>query len=220
MPQNDEAAAFLARVAELPPGLGVSLDAVLQPSLDDEAQLRKLFAQDKTNARLSDPHVGLVDVFEAPSDIRVTRARVVQDESDLFDKYVMPLPAEKRRKEGTPCMVENLEEFKQNWSIFTEGSLSLLTNWDNVIAAGGAIQACLTPVPDNYKVSKRALRKHFHSNAYPSSDVDLFLYGLTPAQAEIKINEIYEAVRDSVPWDTTCIRTKHTGPLTFSVSVV
>lgn len=29
-------------------------------------------------------------------------------------------------------------------------------------------------------------------------------------QAEVKINSIYEAVRDSVPWDVTCVRTKHT----------
>jgi hypothetical protein len=29
-------------------------------------------------------------------------------------------------------------------------------------------------------------------------------------QAEAKIKQIYEAVRDSVPWDVTCIRTKHT----------
>jgi hypothetical protein len=29
-------------------------------------------------------------------------------------------------------------------------------------------------------------------------------------QAEVKMNEIYEAVRDSVPWDVTCVRTKHT----------
>ncbi|KAG7089895.1 hypothetical protein E1B28_011529 [Marasmius oreades] len=28
--------------------------------------------------------------------------------------------------------------------------------------------------------------------------------------AEIKIMEIYEAVRDSVPWDVTCVHTKHT----------
>jgi hypothetical protein len=29
-------------------------------------------------------------------------------------------------------------------------------------------------------------------------------------KAERKIVAIYEAVRDSVPWDVTCVRTKHT----------
>lgn len=210
MPQNAEAAAFLSRVAQLPPGPGVSLDDVLKPSLEDEGDLRKLFAQDKTNSRLSDKYVGLVDVFDAPSDIRTTRARVVASEEDLNAKYIMPLSEERRRKEGTPAMVDNLDDFKKNWAIFTENSLSQLIDWNNVIAAGGSVQACLAPVPDSAKTSKRALRKYFHSRAFPTSDVDLFLYGLTPEQAEVKINAIYEAVRDSIPWDVTCIRTKHT----------
>lgn len=33
-------------------------------------------------------------------------------------------------------------------------------------------------------------------------DIDAF-------KAEVKINQIYEAVRDSVPWDVTCVRSKH-----------
>lgn len=210
MPQNAEAAAFLSRIAQLPAGPGVSLDDVLKPSLADEAELRKLFAQEKTNSRLADPHVGLVDVFDAPQDIRTTRARVVANEEDLDAKHVMPLSDERRRKEGSPAMVDSLEEFKKNWAVFTEGSLSQLTDWSNVIVAGGSVQACLAPVLDSAKASKRALRKYFHNKAFPTSDVDIFLYGLTPDQAEVKINKVYEAVRDSIPWDVTCIRTKHT----------
>lgn len=210
MPQNTEAAAFLSRVTELPPGPGVSLDEVLKPSLADEAELRKLFAQDKRNSRLSDPYVGLVDVFDAPEDIRKTRARVVKDGEDTDAKYAMPLHEERRRKDGEPAMVDSLEEYKRNWAIFTEGSLSQLLDWNNVVVAGGSVQACLAPVPDSEKVSKRSLRKYYHSRAFPTSDVDVFMYGLTPEQAEAKMNAIFEAVRDSIPWDVACIRTKHT----------
>ena len=212
MPQTAEAQAFLARIAQLPPGPGVSdlLSQALQPSLDDEAQLRKLWATEKTNARLRDPHVGLVDVFDAPDDIRKTRARVVTDEADLFAHHILPLAEDRRRKEGEPCMVASLDEFKKNWGLFTEGSLSQLTDWNNVVAAGGSVQACLAPLPESAKASKRAMRKYLHNTAFPTSDVDLFLYGLTPAQAEVKMQQIYEAVRDSVPWDVTCVRTKHT----------
>ena len=74
MPQNKEATQFLSHIAILPKG-NVSLDVVLQPSLDDEANLRKFFATDKGNVRLKDIHVGLVDIFAAPSDIRTTRRR-------------------------------------------------------------------------------------------------------------------------------------------------
>jgi len=177
-----ETNSFIARIAALPAGPGVSLDAALQPSLDEEAELRKLFATDRQNSLLADPHVGLVDVFDAPDFIRTTRARVVQGNEDLSAKHVMPLSEENRRKEGTPSTVADLEEFKKNWAIFTEGSLSQLVDWNNVVAAGGSVLACLTPLDQEDKISKRATRKHYHSNAYPTSDVDLFLWGMTPEQ--------------------------------------
>ncbi|PFH47159.1 hypothetical protein AMATHDRAFT_7033 [Amanita thiersii Skay4041] len=212
MVQSLGAQAFLSRIEALPGGPGVSLDEALKPSLEDEVELRRLFAADRSNQRLSDPYVGLVDVFAAPASIRTTRARVVKDnqEGDLNAKYVMPLTSENRRKEGEPCMVADLAEFKKNWGVLTEGSLSQLVDWNNVVAAGGSVLACLTVLAEGDKVSKKAMRKFYHATAYPTSDLDLFLWGLTPLQAEKKIIMIYEAVRDSVPWDVTCIRTKHT----------
>ena len=96
---------FISRLQALPPGPGVSLDDVLEPALDDETQLRKLFATERQHDRLADPHVGLVDVFDAPDVIRTTRARIVQGPDDLSARYAMPLDEAKRRKEDTPCMV-------------------------------------------------------------------------------------------------------------------
>lgn len=182
MQQTPEIESFLSRIDALPGGPGVSLDAALQPSLDDEVALRKLFASDRQNPRLVNPHVGLIDVFDASAAIRTTRARVVEEKEDLNAKYVMPLTQENRRSEGAPAIVANLEEFKQNWSIFTEGSLSQLIDWNNVVAAGGSVLACLTPLDEEAKVSKRAIRKYYHSNAYPTSDVDLFLWGMNAEQ--------------------------------------
>ncbi|KAK7469254.1 hypothetical protein VKT23_003740 [Stygiomarasmius scandens] len=218
MPQGEEAQAFLNRICALPRGPGVSLHEALRPSIEDEAELRRMWAQDKLNARLKNPYVGLVDVFDAPADIRTIRARVVTEKDDMCDiqgadedsKYVMPLSAADRKKEGEACMVNDLEEFKKNWGVFSENSLSQLMDWNNVVAAGGSVLACLQPLPEEAKVSKRAMRKYYHGSAYPTSDVDLFLWGMTPEEAEKKIVTIYEAVRDSVPWDVTCVRTKHT----------
>ena len=181
--QTPEAEVFIAHILSLPKDPGVSLDEALQPSLDDEAELRKLFATDKTNSRLKEPYVGLVDIFAAPPELRTTRARVVKDEQDLSAKYVMPLSNADRRKEGTPSMVADLDEFRKNWTIFTEGSLSQLLDWNNVVAAGGAVLACLSPLTDAHKETKRSIRKHYYSVAYPTSDVDLFLWGLDPEQA-------------------------------------
>ena len=84
-----------------------------------------------------------------------------------------------RGKEGSPAMAESLEAFKRDWSVFTENSLTQLFDWSNVIAAGGSVQASLMSLPKAATASKRAMRKYYHEKAFPSSDVDLFLYGLT-----------------------------------------
>ncbi|KAI5121633.1 hypothetical protein M0805_001162 [Coniferiporia weirii] len=203
--------AFLKRVAALPSTPGVSLDSVLAPSVKDESELRRLYAQDRQNTRLTNPYIGLVSLFDAPDSagIRSTRARIIQTEDDRTAKHLFPLNSDRRRKDGEPCVVETLDEFHKNWAIFTEGALSQLADWNNVIAAGGSVLGCLLPVSQANKESRRTMRKYFHSSAYPTSDIDLFLWGLNPEQAEVKINQIYEAVRDSVPWDATCVRTKH-----------
>ncbi len=51
-------------------------------------------------------------------------------------------------------MVSDLDEFKKNWSIFSEGSLSQLKDWNNVITL---VLACLAPLSDADKASKRAM---------------------------------------------------------------
>ncbi|KAG9049850.1 hypothetical protein FS837_008900 [Tulasnella sp. UAMH 9824] len=212
MAQTAEAHAFLRRLGELPDTPGVDLGPAITPSLQDEAELRRLFATDRENTRLKDPYVGLVDVFGQNTErIKKIHARTIKDDDDLNKHYVMPLDEEARRKDGELSMAPSMEEFKTRWAIFSEGALSQLTNWDNVVAAGGSVLACLAPLPEHVvkQGSKRALRKYYHSEAYPASDVDLFLYGLTPEQAEEKCLEIYNAIRDSVPWEVCAIRTKN-----------
>jgi hypothetical protein len=58
-------------------------------------------------------------------------------------------------------------------------------DWSNVIVAGGAVLASVSPVPEHARASKRALRKWFHTAAYPTSDVDLFLWGLSTEQVSL-----------------------------------
>ena len=182
MAQSQEAQTFLDGISALPNGPGVSLDGVLAEAIEDETVLRRLYANDRSSKRLSNPYVGLVSVFDAPDAIRKTRARVVKEKKDWDAKYIFPLADDRRRKNGAPCMVDSLEEFQKNWSVFSEGSLSQLTDWNNVIAAGGSVLGCLLPLSDEDKESKRTIRKFYHSKAYPTSDVDLFIWGLTPQQ--------------------------------------
>ena len=86
-------------------------------------KLRQLFATKRQHDRLADPHVGLVDVFDAS---RCNKDDSCQNRSRSRrppTRYV--LDEAKKRKEGARYMVARLKEFKQNWGIFTEGSLLL-----------------------------------------------------------------------------------------------
>ena len=170
--QNAEAVAFLSRLAT------DGLDAALGPALDYEAELRRLFAQDRSNKRLADPHAGLVDVFNCDPAVLTTRSRDTSDNAE----HIFALKSSERRASGSPATAKSFAEFQRNWSVFTEGALSQM-DWSNVVAAGGAVQACLAPLPEGADDSKKALRKKFHgSEASAGSDVDLFLYGLDQAQ--------------------------------------
>jgi len=173
---------FISQVAD-----GVSLDDTLALAIESETDLRRLFATDRKHPKLTNPFIGLVDVFTTHSSIRLTQAREIQGEQDLGAHHVFPLPEEKRRADGEPAMAANLDDFKTAFNIFSEGSLSQLTNWDNVVVAGGSVLACLAPLPKDAQKTKRGIRKYFHGECYLNSDIDMFIYGLTPEQVRFNI---------------------------------
>ncbi len=226
---------FLDRLAALPfPSEAtanplIDLRPALQPSLDQEAHLRRLFAQDRRSKELEDPRVGLVDVHAAKS-LRVRQRKIDADatyerpktqalpggprrDATTSDKqHVLALPPSLRRAHGEEAFVSK-QEFLRNFAIFTEGSFSTFSkdDWQNVLVAGGSILACLTPPPADVRKggSKRALRKFFHDDKrYVGSDVDLFIYGLTEEKAKEKMIRLAQAISDGIPWDTVCIRTR------------
>lgn len=52
--------------------------------------------------------------------------------------------------------------------------------------------------------------RYMHDERFPGSDVDLFLYGMDADQARKKIVQIYDAVREAVPFEVLCFRSAHT----------
>lgn len=182
---------------------------LLQPYRDYEAHLRQLYAQEPEHPALKDPKVNVLPLFteDAPS-VKI-RARDLETESDEEkSKYVMSLPEEVRRPNGSPATVQSVKEFKRNFNVFSESSLVDM-DWSNVVAAGSSVVNCLLPVPKEYDVSKRTLREFYHEKFAPASDVDLFLYGLTEEEAVEKIKDIETRVRDALLTETTTVRTKH-----------
>lgn len=182
---------------------------LMKPYREFEAKLRELYAQERDNPDLDDPYLNVLPLFTEDTPAIQTRARNLDDETqDEKDKYIMPLPNDKRRPDGSPAVVESLKEFRYNLSVFSESSLSDM-DWDNVVAAGSSVVNCILPVPPEYKKSKRALRQYYHEKFCPASDVDLFLYGLNKEQAIQKIKDIEARIRDAILSEVTVVRTKN-----------
>jgi hypothetical protein len=188
------------------------IEELLKPYNEYDALARKIYAQEPAHTLLKDNHANIVPLYDAATgstDIRV-RARDLSSETpEQKEKYILPLSTDKRRDDGSPAVVPTLDEFKNNFALFTEGALSEL-DWSNVIAAGSAVVTSLLPVPEQYRNSKRGLRQYYHDEFAPASDVDLFLYGLTEEQAIDKIKHIEDKIRNTILYETTTIRTKNT----------
>ncbi|RYP91396.1 hypothetical protein DL770_002441 [Monosporascus sp. CRB-9-2] len=182
---------------------------LMEPYRKFEAQLRELYAQDRSNPILDDPYLNVLPLFTTDAPEIKTRARDLDKETqEEKDKYILALPSDKRRASGSPAVVSTFKEFRHNFNVFSESSLSDM-DWSNVVAAGSSVVNTLLPVPDKYKMSKRALRQYYHEKFCPASDVDLFLYGLTEDQAIEKIKDIETRVRDAILSETTVVRTKN-----------
>ncbi|KAI1094196.1 ankyrin [Rostrohypoxylon terebratum] len=200
---HDELANYIANHPKIP------MSELIDPYRKYEAKLREVYAQERNNPILDNPHLNTLPLFTKDTPNIKIRARNLEAESPSEkEKYIMPLPDDKRRPNGSPAIVPSLKEFRHNFGVFSESSLADM-NWDNVVAAGSSVINCLLPVPAQYNKSKRTLRNYYHEKFCPASDVDLFLYGLNEEQAIEKIKEIEARIRDAILSETTVVRTKN-----------
>ncbi|MCJ1245260.1 hypothetical protein MMC30_002463 [Trapelia coarctata] len=180
---------YLAKNADKP------IPDLLQPYKDFEGKLREGFAQHRHHELLQDRLVNAVPIYTGHEDSLRIRARSLDDEGEN-QKYIFLLRNEDRKPDGAPAIVGSMEGFKQNFNIFSESSLVDL-DWSNVVAAGSSVVTSLLPVPKKHSVSKRTLREYYHQKLAPSSDIDLFIYGLDEAAAIEKIKQIETRIHHS-----------------------
>jgi hypothetical protein len=151
---HNELASYIANNPSTP------IEELLGPFREYEAQLRQVYAQDRDNPILDDPYLNVLPLFTKDTPDIKTRARNLEAEHPAEkERYIMALPDDKRRANGTPAVVESLKEFRHNFNVFCESSLVDM-DWDNVVAAGSSAVNCLLPVPEKFKTSKRALRQY------------------------------------------------------------
>ncbi|KAL8780967.1 MAG: hypothetical protein Q9213_006218 [Squamulea squamosa] len=193
----------------------------VKPYNEYEARLREGFAQHRDHQSLQDPNVNAVPIFSQDNDtLRICKRDI--DEATHQKDHIIPLSPKNRKPAGSPATVTSLQDFKKNFNLFSESSLADL-DWSNVVAAGSSVVTPLLPVPDKYNTSKKALRsylsthgvdgviisEYYHQQLAPSSDVDLFIWGLDEAAALKKIKQIESSVRNAILEEVTTVRTKN-----------
>ncbi len=199
-------AEFLSYIAKHP---DIPISQLLGDNYVYERKLRVFYAQAGERTGSLDPHANLLSVFDNKdkADIRF-RARTRETDEER-GKYILQLKPENRMQDGSPAIVNTLNEFRSNFVYFSDESLKDM-DWSNVVAAGGSVCTALLPVPPKYKRNIASHLDYYDNVVAPGSDVDLFLYGLTEAQAIRKIRDIYAAIKKSkFPKEPTIIRTKH-----------
>jgi chromatin segregation and condensation protein Rec8/ScpA/Scc1 (kleisin family) len=135
------------------------VNEAIQPFKTRERKLREIFARDPNNAILNDSHINTVPIFAGHEHIVKIRARDLDHEtSEEKEKYLLPLSASDRKPNGSPAIVGSLEEFRTNFTLFSESSLANL-NWNNIVAAGSSVVTSLLPVEAPHIESKRTLRQ-------------------------------------------------------------
>ncbi|KAI5840776.1 hypothetical protein DFP73DRAFT_557829 [Morchella snyderi] len=199
---------FLKYVEENP---GVPIRELLGPYLEYETALRAYFAQ-KPEHEFVQGNINLISLFKNDNArLAKIRARNLEQEiKEESEKYIMALGDEDRKASGEHFLVESFKEFRDNFNIFSEGSL-LNMDWSNVVVAGSAVLTPLLKVPEKYAESKKSLREYYHQKLAPASDIDLFIHGIEdPEEAIKKIEQIENTIKDNLLWETTTLRTRNT----------
>eukprot|EP01117_Protostelium_nocturnum_P006255 TRINITY_DN2256_c0_g3_i1.p1 TRINITY_DN2256_c0_g3~~TRINITY_DN2256_c0_g3_i1.p1 ORF type:complete len:1398 (+),score=544.34 TRINITY_DN2256_c0_g3_i1:123-4316(+) len=175
----------------------------------EEDYYRKLFATNRNHNALKDPHLLLInvhknmDLFFLELDEEIdTIPKLCTAAVSSRTKFLMSVDGAVPNL-NYDCTVVDQPTFFHNFNVFTEGQLVHL-DWNNVFAAGGSILACLMPTPPSINLSE-----YYHVQAYKSSDIDLFIYGLTPKEANQKLEQIFDEICKAYGSQVMAVRTRH-----------
>ncbi|KXS12930.1 ankyrin [Gonapodya prolifera JEL478] len=164
-----------------------------------ENSLRALFAQGATDPAVRNPYTNLIQVHDAAMEEAWKYAKRFEEDAKVPVLFPLATLSDPNKRS-----VVSRDEFLVNWRTFTE-----YLDWSNVFAAGGAVQACLSPLPAHVSSTNIAARRDHLRSAFPAGDIDLFIWGVDEEGAKKKMEEIYEAVKSTVPFETVAIRSSH-----------
>lgn len=109
------------------------------------------------------------------------------------------------RRDKTISIQPSLQQFASTWARLTNNLLIGL-DWTNVFVAGGMVLGTLLFVTGiKSKVAK----------LWDSSDLDIYLYGLSPAEANAKIQHIFDVFQSNLPEGVEPLVVRNSKTITF-----
>ncbi|KAG9255835.1 ankyrin repeat protein [Emericellopsis atlantica] len=166
---------------------------VLEPFLQYELTLRKAFAQRDGSI---DDMANLVHIYDPSTTL--PKFRNIDREQCDPEKYLMRLSSDSPGTDRSCAVADSFEAYQRNFDAFTHSTLSGI-DWSNVVAAGSSAMLPLLPHRTDVKIPndpavEDPLETYYQRTA-SSSDIDLFLYGLTEEAALAKISQLEAAIR-------------------------
>ena len=119
----------------------------------------------------------------------------------VSDKTILDL---KRTKEIR--LQPSTDSFVSTFEVLTGGLLNGL-KWDNIFVAGGMALAALLCTDHNNDVQK-----------YQDSDIDVYIYGLGPIEANEKIQHVYDTWISNLPPNSSPHVIRNSRTITYDPS--
>ncbi|KAJ7669352.1 hypothetical protein DFH06DRAFT_1321374 [Mycena polygramma] len=150
---------------------------------------------------------GLVTLGDADS---VFPSTVADPSGRTITRPESPLPGlellcEKRDPHIT--IQPSVEAFKHSFEYMSDGLLKGL-NWNNVLVAGGFVLGSL--------LSVGILGGQRHGDPrWRASDIDVYIYGLSPREANEKVKHLFETFSSNLPAGTQTLVVRNCSTITF-----
>lgn len=178
---------------------------LVQTQLERQSMVRRR----KLRRRLSTYGLISLDTFAltVPHARNAQNRLIIQRESHSLDDFVVLSDL----RPPAISIPASSTAFQNTWDILSGGLLDHL-DWKNVAIAGGiVVGALISPTADQLDSMEEEERTR-NMKAWEQSDIDLYLYGLSPADAVEKLHHIGETYRRNLPagMDMLAVRTSQT----------
>ncbi|KAJ7623066.1 hypothetical protein DFH06DRAFT_759446 [Mycena polygramma] len=156
--------------------------------------------------RLGDDwRTGLITLRDAdavfPGSTKTTKARKIRRPEDLPGYKMLD-----GKRQVTIDIQPSVAAFKRSFDRMSDGLLKNL-NWDNVVVAGGIVLGSLLAVETAAGKSQ--------SEHWKSSDIDVYIYGLAPKEANEKIKHLFATFRANLPPGSPTLVVRNSKTITF-----